>query len=239
MSQRFSDDVPRLTDIALFGGLSADLIYRRHFSESGRHAAESWTKRRMFACILQSAPLDARRVYYHLTKKGLEWLKRVHNIRVSRASARPLRPMAKVTRLAAAEFCTPADRPALSLFRPYQHPDRFPDLASYVAAGNADPLRQKLLYEHDQSIGFLAIDRGQDQFVLRKVQPKVMSLSRWSSLRSLMDRKLFVLTVLTPSDSRRGELTDRIQESPPPFAWEVVTLPQLIELETRRVHQRF
>jgi len=235
MAQRFTDDVPRLIDIAAFGGLSADLIHRRHFRTLEPRAAESWIKRRVFSGILQSAPLDARRVYYHLTKKGLDWLKRVHGVKVSRASARPMRPMAKVLRIAAAEFCTLGDQPALSLLRPFQHPDRFPDLASYVAKGHADPLRQKLFYQKQNLIGFLAVDRGQDHFVMRKVQPKVLSLSRWDSLRSLMNQNQFQLTVLSPSDSRRGELTEQIQASPPPFAWEIITLPQLLDLEPRRV----
>lgn len=232
MTQRFSDDVPRLKDIALFGGLSLELIHRRHFPDLQARAAESWTKRRVFAGILEAAPLDSRRVYYHLTKKGADWLRRVHGVRVSRAAARPLRPMAKAMRIAAAEYCTPPAAPRLSLIRPCQHPDRFPDLAAYVASGRADPLRQKLLYEDGTIIGFLAVDRGQEQFIRRKVQPKAHSLSRWTSLRTLIDQDRFRLTILTPTASRRDELVEAVNEAPPPFSWEVVTIPQLLVLNS-------
>ena len=174
-------DVARLDEIGQFRLMTAELLQRRCFAGSNLAAAESWLKRQRSARLLTTEPLDARRVYFHLTSTAVKRL-REQQRSVSRAAARPLKPMTKIQRYALLLYCTPQEGTLRHPYRPSQDAAAFPEVAKYIASGKADPLRNKLFYREGETIGWLLLDRGWPRALDRKVKPKAVSLSRWGSL---------------------------------------------------------
>jgi hypothetical protein len=228
-------DQPRAIDIAELGGIDVEMFRRRHVPAGFRSAAESCLRRACHAGWLQPVSLDGKRAYYQLTVRAVRWL-RAKGVRISRAAARPQRPMTKAQWYARAVYCSPASGPMRRAYRPSHDSEHFPDLAAHIASGKADPLRQKLFYRDEDVVGLLLLDRGQRQFVERKAKPKVLSLAGWDSFLQLIESGRFRLTIVTVSAGRQKELLAELAKDSPEFAHEVVLLPEVARvLPTRRV----
>ena len=226
-------DVTRLDEIGRFRLMTAELLQRRSFTGSNLAAAESWLKRQRSARLLTTEPLDSRRVYFHLTSTAVKRL-REQRRSVSRAAARPLKPMTKVQRYALLLYCTPQEGDLRSPYRPSQDAAAFPEIAEYIASGKADPLRNKLFYREGPTLGWLLLDRGWPRALDRKVKPKAVSLSRWGSLWRRMEAGTFRLTIIVLTDGRRDELLEEFERDPPEFPWEVVVIPEVARVLPRR-----
>lgn len=229
-------DLAWLIDIAELGGIDVETLRRRRFAAGSRAAAESWLRRACKAGWLRPGPLDGKRANYHLTVRALRWLRSAKGVRVSRAAARPQRPMTKALRYALAVYCSQVAGALRRAYRPSHDSERFPDLAAHVASGKADPLRQKLFYREGDIVGLLLLDRGQRLFIERKAKPKVLSLATWDSFLRLIEAGQFRLTIVTVSVGRESELLAELASDRPEFPHEVVLLPEVARvLPTRRV----
>jgi len=226
--------VRRLNVIADFGHVDVESLHRIEFNGQDRSAAESWLRRMCRGGWLQSAKLDERRVYYRLTAKAVVYLKRICRQRVSRAATRPLSANRKFEKHALLQYCTAEGAPKRQAFRPSHDAGRFSDIAAHIADGKADPLRHKLFYREDELIGYFVADRGQERLVQSRVRPKMYALFRWQSFRELAEQKVIRLTIATMTDTRARELRRDVEENPPPVAWEIVVVPELIGLLPRK-----
>jgi len=219
-----------LHDAARFRLLLVETLQRRHFPKLKRSGVVSWLQRRIENDHLQSAMLYGQRTYYAVTEKAVRTLKS-RGYHVSRNATRPLGPEAKRTYLAFSLYCNPEKGKLKSLYRPAFDAELFPELSAFQANTNCDPLRRKLFYRDGDVIGYFVVDRGQREFIAKKVRPKLFDLltpEKYPEFRALVDADQFRLTVVTATPSRADELSEELHAPPPPFPVQIVVYPELL-----------
>ena len=220
-----------------------DLLWMRHFPGKKPAAVASWIKRRCKDEWIRARQFDRRRSMYQLTDKAVAQLRKLgHSI--SRSTTSEPRGYAKATRYAAMLRCTPQGGAPLHLYRPSEHPDKFPDLAAHIQKTNSDPFRQKLFYADGDILGYLVLDRGQPAFFRRKVVPHLHQLfgrpkrleqrtvidpeePGWPSMQLRLKHDKVRLTIVTVTQPRREELEREIAESTSSLPTEVVVFPDI------------
>lgn len=222
-------DFELLKRIAEHGHLTVDVL-RFWYPELSKTAASTWVKRLRKSGHLESASLDQRRRYYRLSHLSVMLLRRKAGVRVSRAKARPLKPLRKAEQHAFLLFTASASDLPRQVLRPCHDTVRFGDLAELVASGKTDPLRQKLFYCEGETVGYFVLDRGSRSFVTRKVKPKVFAVLKWASFQQLLAAGHFRLTIVTTAASRAEELTTEMKQEAPPFPFEITVLEEIAAL---------
>ena len=209
---------------------TAEFLQRRSFPHLKRAGVESWLQRRVQNEHLTSNRLFGPWVYYTVTGKSVSLLKRA-GFPVSRHAIRPLGPEAKRHWYAFLHFCNPVKGPNRSPYRPSLDPDRFPTLTARVASGTPDPHRRQTFFRQGKDVGFFVVDRGQPDFVSRKIRPKLFKLmtrDKHPEMRALLDKGQFRLAIASASASRAAQLRMQLEAPKPPFPFEVHVVEELI-----------
>jgi hypothetical protein len=187
--------------LAKTGIVTVEIVHRRHFADQNLEAARSAIRRLVNRGHLQAEPLDERRVYYCLTRRG------AHTLGVSSKCAQPLKKQGKVDRYAVSWFIH-AERPGKrALFNPHDYPDQFP------VAGQSLP-RHHFYIDHNTQrprLGIILVDHNAQE--RRIVQKTVKLLGRFLHqgwFDEFIRQEAFVVTVLTFSTYRKQAFEQHI-----------------------------
>ena len=121
-------------------------------------------------------------------------------------------------------------------FRPAFDATRFPRLAKQVSEGGQDPLRAKTFILDGEDVVLLVVDDGGPNFVRKKLIDKVFVLltpERFTEFASLVRTNKFGIAVITAAQGRSDEIAERIEETSPPFPYEVCIYPDLAEFSPK------
>ena len=154
--------------------------------------------------LLQSAPLDSQRVYYHLTSKAARLLG------VSRDKTRPLGRQALCKRYGLLWFICQQDAKKRILFQPQHYPDLFP--AGF--AQHSQIPRHDFYFDYrnsaQQGIGYAVVDHGgYSERLIRKLRDKAMLFLKQGFFDDFLLTNSFEITLLTLSTEKQ-EFLERL-----------------------------
>lgn len=171
---------------------------------------------------LNSCPLYGTRNYHHLTKVA------ANIIGKPESAARPLAEQTKLDSFAMLSFC--------AMREPFQHKltlDEFKENFPQLFRNGERPNYYVHTSDGKTKLGYIRVDRGglgRWDRLLNRCRGDISTRSELPEFRRLIDSGGFVFTLITALPQKRQKLEAALDESPFPCPFNIVAIPDLLEL---------
>jgi hypothetical protein len=191
----------RILHLANSGIATVEILHRAFFADADVEAVRSALRRLVQRGMLRAEPLDAKRVYYRLTRRGSR------RINPSSACPKALKKQGRVQRYAVSWFIH-ADCPGKrALVNPFDYPDQFPVTEHRL------PRHPFFLDRSDGRLRFGVILIDHNAHYRRMSYKTVMLLGRFLRhgwFDTFIRQDAFVVAILTFSEHRMRTFTRHV-----------------------------